>query len=140
MDDDIFELDEHFFVKLTGIRVVDEDGVEKESPEVTIGDPDTAVITILDDDYPGVFTFEQESYEVMETIGTVSIKVIRLLGARSVVRIPYHTVEGTAKGGGEDYEDVTGEIEFRDEETRLVEALVSLCSYNYIQHSHCLFT
>ena len=92
--------------------------MEKESQEATIGDPDTAVITILDDDYPGVFTFEQENTEVMETCGTVSIKVIRLLGARSVVRIPYHTVEGTAKGGGEDYEDVVGEIEFRDEETR----------------------
>lgn len=92
--------------------------MEQESTEATIGDPDTAVITILDDDYPGVFTFEQENTEVMETIGTVSIKVIRLLGARSVVRIPYHTVECSAKGGGEDYEDVVGEIEFRDEETR----------------------
>eukprot|EP00794_Sanderia_malayensis_P019950 gene19950-21904_t len=117
VDDDIFELDEHFFVKLTGIRVVDDNGVEKESEEVSIGDPDTAVVTILDDDYPGVFTFEQENYDVMETIGTVSIKVIRLLGARSVVRVPYHTVEGSAKGGGEDYEDVAGEVEFRDEET-----------------------
>ncbi len=105
-------------MKLTGIRIVDDDGVEKESPEASIGDPDTAVITILDDDYPGVFTFEQEDYEVMETVGNVSIKVIRLLGARSVVRVPYHTVEGSAKGGGEDYEDIAGEIEFRDEETK----------------------
>ncbi|XP_065069657.1 sodium/calcium exchanger 1-like isoform X1 [Rhopilema esculentum] len=117
VDDDIFELDEHFFVKLTGIRVMGDDGVERVSNEASIGDPDTAVITILDDDYPGVFTFEQDSVEVMETIGTISIKVIRLLGARSNVRVPYHTIEGSAKGGGDDYEDVVGEIEFRDEET-----------------------
>lgn len=107
--------------------------MEQESTEATIGDPDTAVITILDDDYPGVFTFEQENTEVMETIGTVSIKVIRLLGARSVVRIPYHTVECSAKGGGEDYEDVVGEIEFRDEETRYANFSNTLslnkCSY-----------
>ena len=105
-------------MKLTGIRVMGDDGVERVSNEASIGDPDTAVITILDDDYPGVFTFEQDSVEVMETIGTISIKVIRLLGARSNVRVPYHTVEGSAKGGGDDYEDVVGEIEFRDEETR----------------------
>ena len=112
IDDDIFELDEHFNVKLTDIR---EEGGENNA---VIGKPDTAVVTILDDDYPGLFTFEQEKYEVMETIGTISIKVIRLMGARGTVRVPYHTVEGSAKGGGEDFEDVVGEIEFRDEETR----------------------
>jgi solute carrier family 8 (sodium/calcium exchanger) len=32
--------------------------------------------------------------------------------------VPYHTMEGTAKGGGEAFEDAIGELEFDNEEYR----------------------
>lgn len=113
IDDDIFELDEYFHVQLTGIR--SENGKGDES--TALGQPDKAMITILDDDYPGVFTLEHEKFEVVETVGMLTLRMVRLIGARGIIRVPYHTEEGTAKGGGEDFEDIIGEIEFNDEET-----------------------
>jgi len=112
IDDDIFELDEYFFCKLTGVR-----SEPKAQAKAVLGTPDTATVTILDDDYPGVFTLEHERYEIMETVGFMTLRIVRLIGARGVIRVPYYTAEGTAKGGGEDFEDCFGEIEFKDEET-----------------------
>jgi len=82
-----------------------------------MGQANRATVTILDDDYPGVFTLEHERFEIMETIGVLTLRIVRLIGARGIIRVPYHTEEDTAKGGGEDFEDIIGEIEFRDEET-----------------------
>ena len=42
---------------------------------------------------------------------------MRSSGARGTVKVPYRTVEGTAKGGEKDYVDVEGYLEFRDDET-----------------------
>ena len=116
VDDDVFELDEYFFCKLTAVRGSPERVRHTVLPTI-LGQPDTATVTVLDDDYPGVFTLEHARFEIMETIGVLSLRIIRLIGARGVIRVPYHTEEGTAKGGGEDFEDIVGEVEFLDEET-----------------------
>ena len=116
VDDDVFELDEYFFCKLTAVRGSPERVRHTVLPTI-LGQPDTATITVLDDDYPGVFTLEHARFEIMETIGVLSLRIVRLIGARGVIRVPYHTEEGTAKGGGEDFEDIVGEMEFLDEET-----------------------
>jgi len=116
VDDDVFELDEYFFCKLTSVRT-EPQSVGKVQTPTAITQPDSATITILDDDYPGVFTMENEKYEVMETVGYLTVRIVRLIGARGVIRVPYHTEEGSAKGGGEDFEDCVGEVEFLDEET-----------------------
>ena len=116
VDDDVFELDEYFFCKLTAVRGSPERVRHTVFPTI-LGQPDTATITVLDDDYPGVFTLEHARFEIMETIGVLSLRIVRLIGARGVIRVPYHTEEGTAKGGGEDFEDIVGEVEFLDEET-----------------------
>lgn len=116
VDDDVFELDEYFFCKLTAVRGSPERVRHTVLPTI-IGQPDTATVTVLDDDYPGVFTLEHARFEIMETIGVLSLRIVRLIGARGVIRVPYHTEEGTAKGGGEDFEDIVGEVEFLDEET-----------------------
>ena len=121
IDDDIFEEDEHFYVHLGNVRVAGEDGDlvrnKYRGPPGKVGKDGVATITILDDDYPGIFTFEEEKSSVTEADGTIKLKVIRHTGARGTVRIPYHTVEGTAKGGGTDYEDAVGELEFENDET-----------------------
>lgn len=59
-DDDIFELDEHFFCKLSNARN------RKTGKAVKLGKAHTATVTILDDDYPGVFTIENPQYKVSQ--------------------------------------------------------------------------
>ncbi|KAK2896943.1 hypothetical protein QQF64_005443 [Cirrhinus molitorella] len=122
IDDDIFEEDEHFFVRLSNVRVLEtEDEVLSASslpyPKALIGFPAVATITILDDDHAGIFTFESESMHVSESVGIMEVKVLRTSGARGTVIIPFRTVEGLAKGGGEDFEDAYGELEFKNDET-----------------------
>uniref|UniRef100_A0A3P9BWB0 Solute carrier family 8 member 3 n=1 Tax=Maylandia zebra TaxID=106582 RepID=A0A3P9BWB0_9CICH len=122
IDDDIFEEDEHFFVRLSNLRVLEtEDEVLSANslpyPKAVLGFPTVATVTILDDDHSGIFTFESNSAHVSESIGIMEVKVLRTSGARGTVIVPYRTVEGLAKGGGEDFEDTYGELEFKNDET-----------------------
>ncbi|TNM85131.1 hypothetical protein fugu_009309 [Takifugu bimaculatus] len=125
IDDDIFEEDEHFYVRLSNPRVAHRAEVsvlEPNSitssnstvgtsshvpPKAALGKDHTATVTIYDDDHAGIFTFESD---------TTKVKVHRTSGARGKVAVPYHTVEGTAKAG-EDYEEVSGKLEFQNDET-----------------------
>lgn len=134
IDDDIFEEDEHFYVRLSNPRIVHRAEVsvlEPSSitssnstvgisshvpPKAALGNAHTATVTIYDDDHAGIFTFENNSTRVSESIGNMQVKVHRTSGARGKVAVPYHTVEGTAKAG-EDYEEVSGKLEFQNDET-----------------------
>ncbi|XP_040268096.1 sodium/calcium exchanger 3 isoform X2 [Bufo bufo] len=121
IDDDIFEEDEHFFVRLCNIRIVDaSEPVEPNTfcyPKAVLVSPYVASVTILDDDHAGIFTFECDIIRVSESIGVMEVKVLRTSGARGTVIVPFRTIEGTAKGGGEDFEDAYGELEFKNDET-----------------------
>ncbi|XP_011609750.2 solute carrier family 8 member 4a [Takifugu rubripes] len=134
IDDDIFEEDEHFYVRLSNPRVAHRAEVsvlEPNSitssnstvgtsshvpPKAALGKDHTATVTIYDDDHAGIFTFESDTTKVSESIGNMQVKVHRTSGARGKVAVPYHTVEGTAKAG-EDYEEVSGKLEFQNDET-----------------------
>ncbi|XP_050979290.1 sodium/calcium exchanger 1a isoform X3 [Labeo rohita] len=122
IDDDIFEEDEHFLVHLSNVKVISE-GTDNGNPGAnhvdtlaSLGLPSTATVTIFDDDHAGIFTFEEPIIHVSESIGMMEVKVARTSGARGVVVIPYKTIEGTAKGGGEDFEDTHGVLEFQNDE------------------------
>ncbi|XP_074785428.1 sodium/calcium exchanger 1 isoform X6 [Athene noctua] len=122
IDDDIFEEDENFLVHLSNVRVSTE-ASDEGIPEVSrvstlacLGSPSTATITIFDDDHAGIFTFEEPVTHVSESVGTMEVKVLRTSGARGSVIVPYKTIEGSAKGGGEDFEDTCGELEFQNDE------------------------
>ncbi|NXU52477.1 NAC2 protein, partial [Turnix velox] len=121
IDDDIFEEDEHFFVRLLNLRVGDAQGMfEAESlehPKGRLVAPLLATVTILDDDHAGIFTFQERLLHVSECQGTVEVRVVRSSGARGTVLLPYRTLDGTARGGGVHYEDACGELEFRNDET-----------------------
>ncbi|CAH2328077.1 sodium calcium exchanger 3 isoform X2 [Pelobates cultripes] len=121
IDDDIFEEDEHFFVRLSNVRVAEtQELVELNSfsyPKAALCPPCVASVTILDDDHAGIFTFECDIIRVSESIGVMEVKVLRTSGARGTVIVPFRTIEGTAKGGGEDFEDAYGELEFKNDET-----------------------
>ncbi|XP_028299275.1 sodium/calcium exchanger 1-like isoform X2 [Gouania willdenowi] len=122
IDDDIFEEDEHFLVHLRNVRVLPHGfGSDctkgfPEEPLVGLGLPCTATITIYDDDHAGIFTFEEPVVTVSESVGVMEVKVVRTAGARGAVLVPYRTIEGSAKGGGEDFEDAHGVLEFHDDE------------------------
>ncbi|XP_069709013.1 sodium/calcium exchanger 1 isoform X7 [Phaenicophaeus curvirostris] len=122
IDDDIFEEDENFLVHLSNVRVSTEasdEGILEASHVSTLaclGSPSTATVTIFDDDHAGIFTFEESVTHVSESVGTMEVKVLRTSGARGNVIVPYRTIEGSAKGGGEDFEDTCGELEFQNDE------------------------
>ncbi|XP_032980569.1 sodium/calcium exchanger 1 isoform X3 [Rhinolophus ferrumequinum] len=122
IDDDIFEEDENFLVHLSNVKVsseASEDGILEANHVSTLaclGSPSTATVTIFDDDHAGIFTFEEPMTHVSESIGTMEVKVLRTSGARGNVIVPYKTIEGTARGGGEDFEDTCGELEFQNDE------------------------
>ncbi|XP_051632731.1 sodium/calcium exchanger 2-like isoform X1 [Manacus candei] len=121
IDDDIFEEDEHFFVRLLNLRVGDAEGMfeadNEEHPKGKLVAPLVATVTILDDDHAGIFGFRERSVRVSECQGKVEVTVVRSSGARGTVMVPFRTVEGSARGGGVDYEDASGELEFRNDET-----------------------
>ena len=120
IDDDVFEEDEHFYVKLSNIRIGGPDGMfqsNQAGPLAKLIEPTLAQIIILDDDHSGIFHLEETFYKVPESTGTAQFKLVRSSGARGVVHVPYKTIEGTAKGNGVDYIDVEGIVEFDNDET-----------------------
>lgn len=122
IDDDIFEEDEHFLVHLSNVKVLSggagSDGYQPDRGDVPagLGLPCTATVTIFDDDHAGIFTFEEPVVTVSENVGVMEVKVTRTAGARGAVAVPYRTMEGTAKGGGEDFEDTHGVLEFQNDD------------------------
>ncbi|XP_031806260.1 sodium/calcium exchanger 1 isoform X6 [Sarcophilus harrisii] len=122
IDDDIFEEDENFLVHLSNVKVSSEgteDGILDANHIMNyacLSSPHTATVTIFDDDHAGIFTFEEPVTHVSESIGIMEVKVLRTSGARGNVIVPYKTIEGTARGGGEDFEDTCGELEFQNDE------------------------
>ncbi|XP_013171102.1 PREDICTED: sodium/calcium exchanger 3 isoform X2 [Papilio xuthus] len=104
IDDDVFEEDEHFYLRLS-------------SPHgAALASPSTATVVILDDDHSGVFAFPQRDFELTESVGTFELRVVRTAGARGQVKVPYWTEDGTAKAGAQ-YEEVQGFVVFENNET-----------------------
>ena len=119
IDDEIFEEDEHFYVRLSNLRIGDSQGMFESNHnaiEAKLGSPHVATVMILDDDHPGIFHFDEKEMSIPEAIGEMEIKVKRSSGARGMVKIPYHYVDGTAKCG-KDFELVGDEIVFDNDET-----------------------
>ncbi|XP_037947157.1 sodium/calcium exchanger 3-like [Teleopsis dalmanni] len=104
IDDDVFEQDEHFYVRLSN-----------PSESATLSTPKVATVMILDDDHSGIFAFQQFNHELNESVGCYELKVQRYSGARGKVIIPYWTEDGTAKAGKE-YEPLQGELVFENNE------------------------
>lgn len=117
IDDDVYEEDEHFYVRLSNARYQELNGekdfVDEESLKVV--HPNLATVMILDDDHGGVFMFSEPKMEIIENIGQLRIKVIRTSGARGKVKVPYKTIDNTAVGG-KDYEKKNDMLVFYNNE------------------------
>merc|ERR1712002_254960 len=127
LDDDVFEDDEHFYIRISNLRrkdgmpissieVTDDDGKKSMQPAVQLGTPHMATIMILDDDHGGIFGFDDSEAEIVESVGTFDLEIKRISGARGKVAIPFNTEDGTAKEGAH-YEAQEGELIFCNEET-----------------------
>merc|ERR1712002_828145 len=127
LDDDVFEEDEHFYIRISNLRrkdgkdfkqisVTDEEGVSKMQPNCQLGTPHMATIMILDDDHGGIFGFDDSEAEIVESVGTFDLEIKRISGARGKVAIPFNTEDGTAKEG-QHYEAQEGQLVYENEET-----------------------
>ena len=54
-------------------------------------------ISILDDDHCGLFMFEKAEQAIPDNIGMAKIRVIRHIGSKSKISVPYRVTPGTAK-------------------------------------------
>ncbi|UJR08953.1 hypothetical protein I4U23_013205 [Adineta vaga] len=118
IDDEIFEEDEHFSVKLSNLKIKDNQG--RLTPgafdkTVQIDEPSTAIVMIIDDDHSGLFVFDAEEKTAVESERFAEIKVLRTSGARGRVRVPYTTEDETALNE-RDYVPKTDEVIFENEE------------------------
>src|SRR5205823_2321031 len=79
----------------------------------TLGTPDTAMLTIIDNDSGGVLQFSSATYSVSEGVlsGKAVIKVTRSGGTASGVTVDYATSDGTATDGS-DYIATSGTLTF----------------------------
>uniref|UniRef100_A0A0N4ZSW9 Sodium/calcium exchanger 1 n=1 Tax=Parastrongyloides trichosuri TaxID=131310 RepID=A0A0N4ZSW9_PARTI len=122
VDDDVFEEDEHFYLHLKNLRVRTKDGLILDPtriggiPVAQIETPATATIMILDDDHAGVYSFEHDHFQAVESCGHISVRVQRTSGCRGKVIIPYKTIDGTGVAG-KHYEAKEGELVFEDNQT-----------------------
>lgn len=113
IDDDVYEEDEHFYVRLSNARYQNNELVDPETLKVT--SPDLATVMILDDDHGGVFMFAESKIEIIENVGVLRVKVIRTSGARGKVKVPYRTMDGSALAG-RDYEKKNDVLTFYNNE------------------------
>jgi len=109
VDDNQWEPDEEFFVKLTLIP-------GRDSENVRLGRTCIMEITILNDDEPGTIQFEKRGYLVKESCGDAEIAVLRQNGADGEISIKWRTIDKTAING-KDYQGGEGVVQFKHGET-----------------------
>ena len=89
VDDNQWEPDEEFFVKLTLIP--------QESENVRLGRMSIMEITVLNDDEPGTITFEKRGYLVKESCREAEIAVLRQNGADGEISIKWRTIDKSGR-------------------------------------------
>ncbi|KAL5004041.1 hypothetical protein ScPMuIL_017497 [Solemya velum] len=87
-----------------------------------LGDPSVTRVTIVDDDEPGEFYFENSHCFADMATGELSARVVREHGCDGEVTLEYSTIDGTATGGrdlkeGVDFQHAQGTVKFSHAET-----------------------
>lgn len=102
MDSAEFEPDEEFQV-----------GLSNPSVGWMLKHPSQTVVTIIDDDDPGVLSVNEKVVHVMETAGEAVVWVLRQNGTRGEVSVDWETIDGSAVAG-KDYTSGKGTLTFKD--------------------------
>ena len=112
IDDKNWNPDKVFLVRLS---LPETDDLERldvmERLDVAKGRICLMTVTIVDDDEPGVISFEKRLYAVGESVGEAVIPVTRDNGADGEIVVSYKTVDGSARSG-KDYIGGEGTITF----------------------------
>jgi ribosomal protein L35AE/L33A len=109
LNDSDFEYDEIFNVTLsdpTGGAVI----VEPDTAEVTISDDDES------DEGPGILQFSPAEYEINEGNVTAIISVARINGREGAVSVKFATADDSAKAG-KDYIGISGSLDWSDDDS-----------------------
>jgi len=110
VDDNQWEPDEEFFVKLSLVQPPDFGGVK-------LGRTSIMEITILNDDEPGTFEFEKRGHLVKESCGEALLSVVREHGADGDISLKWRTLDKTAINN-KDFTGGEGVLEFKHGETQ----------------------
>ncbi|KAK4011358.1 hypothetical protein OUZ56_020474 [Daphnia magna] len=120
VDDNIYEPDEQFYLKLslTGTNTANQE-------EVLLGRISIMEITILNDDEPGTITFGDRGIIVKESVGLAQIPVLRTNGWDGDVSVRWRTLDKKLKSG-KTYKGLEGELVFKhSERKRVIEIAIS---------------
>merc|ERR1719445_1757411 len=123
VDDNQWEPDEEFFVKLTLVP-------GEESENVRLGRTSIMEITILNDDEPGTIQFEKRGILVKESCGEAEVSVVRQNGADGEISVKGRTIDKTAING-KDYKGGEGVIEFNHGETHRFIKIAIIDDYQF---------
>ncbi|KAK7507405.1 hypothetical protein BaRGS_00001340 [Batillaria attramentaria] len=110
VDDDIWEPDEFFYVKLY------HDPAGSTEKEVLIGKVSINQVTIVNDDEPGKLEFAKPSFIVKESAERAQLVINRVNGADGEVSVTWRTKDLSAKAGQE-YVGGTDKVTFSHGET-----------------------
>jgi hypothetical protein len=105
INDSLVEPDETFAVNLSTA-----------TGGVVIASPDTAAVTITNDDFNGSIKFSAATYSAAETAGTVTLTAQRTAGSAGAISIDYATSDGTALAGTH-YTTASGTLNWADGDT-----------------------
>jgi hypothetical protein len=105
MNDSLVEPDESFTVNLSAAI-----------GGVLIATPDTATVTITNDDFNGSIKFSSATYSAGETAGTVTVTAQRTAGSAGTVSADFATGSGTALAGTH-FTNTTGTLTWSDGDT-----------------------
>ncbi|XP_052131928.1 sodium/calcium exchanger 1-like [Frankliniella occidentalis] len=109
LDDNQWEPTEEFFLKLTILDSV--------NGNVELGKISIMEVTILDDDDPGIISFEKRGMLVKESSGFVRVTVVRRRGASGEIGVKWRTIDRSAISG-RDFKGGSGELVFKHYEVQ----------------------
>ncbi|KAK3913550.1 Sodium/calcium exchanger 2 [Frankliniella fusca] len=109
LDDNQWEPTEEFFLKLT---ILDNGNSNVELGKISIME-----VTILDDDDPGIVSFEKRGMLVKESSGFVRVTVVRRRGASGEIGVKWRTIDRSAISG-RDFKGGSGELVFKHYEVQ----------------------
>jgi len=117
VDDDSYELDEEFYVTLSKPQVILPSGEQDTDSKADINKSAKCTIVIIDDDDPGMLTFEKEEMTVYQQAVDfeVPISVKRKNGGCGKVSVCY-VFEGDTAVAGRDFVKGSGVLEFENQQ------------------------